>query len=164
MDKRFKAAAGARFSDEQAERYGQRIARLEEQVGYITPQSVVDDAKHKNSPLHDYFDWDDIVAANSWRIEQAKYLLRHITYTKITDDKEEQIRGFFSITPTKEMQAETPKVYVSLSTILSDREKLDQVINEAYRELKGWVARYKQYSELSAVIQDIERHIKKKCS
>ena len=40
--------------------------------GRVTPEEVIDAARRTDSPLHDYFDWDDTSAAHKYRIEQAR--------------------------------------------------------------------------------------------
>ena len=44
----------------------------------MTATAVVDAARPSGSQLHRYFEWDDIKAAESWRHEQARHLLRSI--------------------------------------------------------------------------------------
>ena len=42
--------------------------------GKLYPRAVVDAARPAGSPLHGSFEWDDSVAAESYRIEQARKL------------------------------------------------------------------------------------------
>src|SRR2546421_688544 len=44
--------------------------------GCLRPPDVVDAARPKSSPLHEHFDWDDTDAAEKWRLEQARHLIR----------------------------------------------------------------------------------------
>ena len=160
MANKYKASPGARFSDSEAEVYGTRITQLADKLGYVTPKIVVEDAKSPKSPLHDYFEWNDKIASEKWRLDQAGYLIRHISIT-IEDHAKPEIRHFYSITPSEEMKTKDPKVYVTMDVIMSDDEKRKEVILYALRELRGWTERYRQYSELTELIHDIEKHIKK---
>lgn len=54
------------------------IAALEDRRGRLTPQQVVEEARPKNSLLHSCFEWNDSSAANSWRIEQARTLIKRV--------------------------------------------------------------------------------------
>lgn len=49
-----------------------------EQNGRLTPHDVLDEARHPDSPLHARFNWDDESAAESWRLEQARRLIRSV--------------------------------------------------------------------------------------
>ena len=54
------------------------MLNMAEGSGQITAAEVVDRARNKNSPLHDYFEWDDKKAGNACRIEQARVLIRTV--------------------------------------------------------------------------------------
>lgn len=44
--------------------------------GRLHPESVVKSARSKRSPIHDYFEWEDSVAAHNFRVQQASELIR----------------------------------------------------------------------------------------
>jgi hypothetical protein len=46
--------------------------------GKLTPSRVVDAARNPDHPLHTHFDWDDSAAAELWRVEQARRLIRSV--------------------------------------------------------------------------------------
>jgi len=57
----------------------QELSRLTERGGgTLTPASVVDAARSEESPLHQYFEWDDSIAAEAYRQDQARELIRRI--------------------------------------------------------------------------------------
>lgn len=53
------------------------LRRLERN-GRLTPQRVVEAAKSKKSPLHEFFEWNDVVAAEAYRLDQARALIRTV--------------------------------------------------------------------------------------
>lgn len=56
-----------------------RLVELsEENNGQITTSLVLKDAKRKESPLHDYFEWDDTKAAHQHRLQQARMLIKRV--------------------------------------------------------------------------------------
>ena len=145
MQKIYKPAQGARLSVQDAQIYGEHIDNLTQKTGYVTPLVILKDAKDKKSPLHVFFDWDDTEAAHKWRIEQAKYLLRHITVEIINDGETQTIRHFHSVVVQGKIDEPPCNVYVTTDTILTDKDKRAQVVAHALRELKGWMQRYEQY-------------------
>lgn len=155
MASKYKAVKGAHLNDAQAETYGRRLDALEKRNGFLTPSLVLEDAKLESSPLHNYFDWDNKAAAENWRLGQASYLLRSIVIT-IDGEKEQELRGFYSVTPDEHMNTTATSVYVSLNTILTDVEKREEVVAYALQELRGWADRYRQYSELTSLIKIID--------
>lgn len=157
---KYSAANGARLSDSQAAIFGERITQLSEKQGFVTPKMVLDDARKPSSPMHEYFDWDNKKAAECWRIEQAKYLIRNIVVTVVNEECQE-VRHFFSITPTEGMKTDATKVYVTLNSVLSDDNKRKEVVAYALRELNGWTERYRQYSELTPFVKILEDEMQK---
>ena len=49
-----------------------------EKSGRITAPAVLDAARPASSPIHDCFDWYDSEAAEKWRLEQARELIRRV--------------------------------------------------------------------------------------
>lgn len=52
-----------------------RIQSLEDQRGSVTPDRVVEDARQRNSPLHDLFEWDKSKAAMAHWIQTAREII-----------------------------------------------------------------------------------------
>lgn len=46
--------------------------------GRLEPDDVVADARDESSPLHSHFEWDDGIAADEYRREQARVLIRSV--------------------------------------------------------------------------------------
>lgn len=150
----YKPAKGSSLTEEQAQQYGERIeVIIEGQDGNITPDDVVKDAKDKRSPLHDFFEWNNTRAANLYRVDQARYLLRsiHVVVKRDDDgDKEINIRAFYNVT-----DADT-RVYVPIQRVFSEEELRQQVIGQALKQLISWKGKYSQYKEFSPVVSAIE--------
>lgn len=159
---KYSAVEGSQIPRKKANQYGRRLEELNSEKGFITPAIVLEDAKQKSSPLHDWFEWNNDKAAVKWRLEQAQLLIRGINVEITNQGKTTQIRAFFSIKPTNELDSDTKKVYVSLESMQSDDRKRDQVIAYAKRELILWSDRYAQYSELKPITKFIKAHIKVK--
>lgn len=46
--------------------------------GELTPERVVEHAQRQDSPLHEFFEWDDALAAQAHRLQQARSLIRSV--------------------------------------------------------------------------------------
>lgn len=64
------------------------IDAIMRRFGRVTPEAVREAARDPASPLHDEFTWDDGEAAEAYRLEQARGLIRKI---RITVQVEERI-------------------------------------------------------------------------
>lgn len=84
----------ARKADPQ--KIGTALAKIaEQQKGRLTPPAVVDAARDNRHPLHRFFEWDDALAAEGYRLEQARTLIRSVRI--IREDDEEPAPAFLSI-------------------------------------------------------------------
>ncbi|WP_461455494.1 hypothetical protein [Metallibacterium sp.] len=57
--------------------------------GLLLPRKVWEEAKAKDHPLHDYFEWNDRLAGKRYRDEQARVLIRGVRIST------ESTRGVF---------------------------------------------------------------------
>lgn len=157
MSNKYKAAKGAMFDDDQAQVIGDRIEELaEENNGHVTPNIMVIDAEYKKSPLHDYFEWDDGIAAGRFRVRQARHLLGRIEVIIKTNGDEEPVKAFHNVIILNEKEKTSERVYSPLINVLSDKEQYQQIIEKAFMELDGWRKRYKQYKELDKIFDVID--------
>lgn len=90
------------------------IARIStENNGKITPFLVVESARDPESPIHDYFDWDDASAAEKYRIEQARGLIRQCRVEVTTEMRSYEIPKYVrdpSAAPVEQGYIETCRV------------------------------------------------------
>ena len=155
----YRSVKGSHLTDEQAQRYGERIgALIEQNNGQVDRQSILEDARKKRSPLHDFFEWDDAEAANQYRLDQARYLLRNIlVVVKIDDEQEEEVRAFHSVVVTADGSDEAhERAYVQIDRVLTESELKEQVIDQALKALISWKKKYQQYKELAVVVKAID--------
>lgn len=125
--------------------------------GLLHPQLVVDSASNPQSPLHDRFDWDNIEAGNSWRLEQARQMLRiAVQYIEVEGDKIEA-RIFVSLTSDRENGGG----YRYLVSVLSDEEQRRQLVQDALDEMTRFAEKYRMLDELAGVFKSIGRVRKK---
>jgi hypothetical protein len=154
----YKAARGARITDEQAQRYGERIeAIMEGQDGKARAQVVYEDAKKKRSPLHEYFEWDDSVAAEGYRLNQARELLRfiHVVVTA-PDGTEIESRAYFNVVVENDDET-LERTNVPLARVMTEVELHRQVLAQAMYEFEQWRERYQQYKELAPLFKAYEK-------
>ena len=110
----------------------------------LTPQKLVDVNRDENHPLHCEFEWDDTVAAEAYRVTQARQLIRDITIVR-NDTERKHDRGFV-ITPGG------THTYVPLEDALNNEEWKANLLNAAKRDMIAFVAKYRRLRELSSVI------------
>lgn len=124
----FKASKGANFDDDKAKIYGNEISKIIKNQGKVTPTDLVILAGNKNSPLHNYFEWNDSIAAQRHRIDQARYMLNHIVTVVEFDGKPLQQRCFYNV-----VNADKERVYVNLKTVIETPDYVKQLIKECIK-------------------------------
>lgn len=151
--KRYFAARGAHYSDDMAAKLGQVLESLGEAV---TPQSVVDAARPKRSPIHRLFEWDNEEAAERYRIWQARQHISHLRIEIVGDGEATETRAYHSI--VIQQGEEKHRAYVGTPTILTDADMKQQAITNALKQLKSWRERYREYSDVfGKVFRAIDR-------
>ena len=110
---------------------GDELARIERKYGSLTPESVVDESRDVNAPLHPCFEWNDAVA------EGCKVTVRAFV------DVSESVKGKF----------------VSIKTALSNDDYKRRVLLNARAELLAFKNKYAAYQELFGVCTEIDKFI-----
>ena len=55
-----------------------------------TPEQIVDFARDENTELHKCFQWDDSIAAESWRKQQARQIVQSLVVVVETEEYKAQ--------------------------------------------------------------------------
>ena len=141
---RYCAADNSILTDEQAERVGIELEQLGDDV---SPKELVDWAKrNKKSESYKHFDWNDASAAASFRLVQARKLIRSIEITRTDSGESETYRAFHSVIVTKSDDAVQLR-YVSMDKIAQSANLEDQLVGRAHDELQSWKRRYESYEK-----------------
>jgi hypothetical protein len=152
----FEFADGARFQageHPEASVVGAHIEMLREKFkGEITPEDVLEDAKHDNSPLHSFFEWRDSAAAHQHRLQQARGLIRSVVAIYVSDTKPAvKQRAYVHIA-----EGQTSH-YREASHAMSQKSTRDAVLKRALEELIGWQRRYHSLHEFADLFETIEQ-------
>ena len=118
-----------------------------EMNGGLTAKRLVDESRPEDAPLHKEFEWNDATAAEAYREEQARHIIRSIVIQP-EPTKNDVVRAFFPVTEQK--------VFESLPVILSDAKKTNSLLDMALRELKAFELKYSTLSQLAPVFEAIK--------
>lgn len=154
---RFEFAEGARFQPGAGKadpnEVGKHLELLRQQEkGELTPQDVLKDARNPNSPLHSFFEWSDGEAAEQYRLQQARGLIRAVVAIYVSEDKPAVRQKYFVHVP----EVGTPH-YREATHALSQTRTREMVLRRAYDELVQWRKRYADLSEFAALVDVIDQ-------
>ena len=155
----FETTDVCQFTDTEVNRYGQRLYELmsETKQDNLTAEAIVEDAKNKSTPYHDYFEWNNQAAGHQFRLQQARTMLGSIKIKITTEKKEERlIRAFHNV----ELDGE--RVYAPIQVVMKEPDLREQIIHKALAEAEGWARRYETYRELNPIVKSIKKVVKQK--
>lgn len=114
----------------------------------VTPKQLVDYArKNEDSELHKCFEWDNDVAAEKYRLQQAGQVIRTLY---IVPQKEDA--------PSVRVLSKTSDIntYQPTRLFLVQEDEYENLLNRALRELEAFKNKYKNLTELESILADID--------
>lgn len=115
---------------------------------YLTPQLVVEEARPKTHPLHSQFEWNDRIAGEKYREQQASELIRSVKISyKRKDDTLEQVRYFVSV------EEGEGYAYHPADVVAKDDRLTGIVLRDMEREWRQLYARYSHFQEFTELVQ-----------
>lgn len=130
---------------------GEELERLGTgNFGALRPAAVVDAARRPESPLHPAFEWDDSVAAEAHRRQQARHLIGAIVTVVPESQSSEPVRAFVNV---RQQEAQS---YVPIRVAMSDEALRAEVLAQATRELVAWRTRHREMNELANLFVQID--------
>lgn len=110
---------------------GQMCEELEQTVG-LTAETLLDANRPEDAPLHNEFEWDDSIAAEEYRKDQARHIIMCLRVAP-EEKTVEPVRAFFPLG--------TP-IYESVQHIFSVPEKKEALMQRALKELDSFKRKY----------------------
>lgn len=134
---------GARIRTD-AQTAGEMCMKLADE-GRLTARELLDVNRPEDAPLHGEFEWDDGIAAESWRVHQARNIINSLL---VVPEKSEPVRGFFKI-------EQGERNYHSVTAILSRKDMAQRLFDNALRELMAFQRKYQSLEQFNEVWQAI---------
>jgi len=120
------------------------------QFGELTPRTVVDSARPAESALHSRFEWDDVVAGEAWRREQAGALIRSVTVTYAEGKLgPKDVRAFVSVRAGESPHSAT---YVPTGEALANDFTRRLVLAECEREIAALKSKFGHLKEFALML------------
>lgn len=139
-------------ADVDAQVVGDELERIRvHNNGRLESEDVVEASRPEDAPLHGAFIWDDAAAAEAYRVEQAKYLIRSVEIVIDKGDDRTPIRAFVSV------KRDEDRSYTSTIHALSDADLRAQVVRQAWFELEAWRQRHAELLEFAKIFTAIEQ-------
>ena len=157
-EKRYSWKYGNRFS---AQMVGEQFEAIEKRDGTLTKAAIVDAARSEDSPMHDMFEWDDAVAGELYRENQAGYYIRTLEVKIVpvgnTSGKPVTMRGFVNVAPVDRAKPEGKGTFISTNRAIEQPDTYKIVLDRAKNELHMFREKYKDIKEMEPVFAAINQ-------
>lgn len=127
----------------------EQLQTIYDDNGRLTPAIVVDVARDQDHPLHSRFEWDDAIAGESWRREQAAEIIRsvRVVYRKPDSDQRLDVRAFHAVAGPEGHS------YEPVDAVVNDPLLLQLVLRDMEREWRELHGRYSQFKEFAELVK-----------
>jgi len=153
---KFERVSGSPFTTKQTSRIGKTLLALTRKKKLISEDDIIEAAANPKSDIHEFFEWDDKVAAKLYRRGQARKMLIYIrivlqpqtrpTVCTFTVKGERDGQCIYVKTLGVRFGPETPK-------------KRESRLELAINQLASWVSQYHDLKELAKVVEEARKLI-----
>ena len=129
----------------------EELERIRLKHGELKPEYVVEESKEPDALLHNYFQWDDTLAAAAWRREQARQLIKNITVTITTENITSTVRAIVNV-----VKADNPgRSYIPIVEAMLDDAAKNDLFEQAKAEMQSFITKYSQIEQLGSVKREM---------
>lgn len=127
-----------------AERCYQEIVSIGESV---TPKQIVDFGRNPDTELHKCFEWNDSIAAEQYRIQQARHVVCNLVIVEETQKTEPQ---------KLRLLQRADEGYKPAELIVQNKSEYERLLERARAELSSFKQRYHMLVELEEILALID--------
>jgi len=136
-----------------AQEIGEALAKISEQEkGRLNPKAIVDAARSNRHVLHKHFEWDDGLAAEQWRMEQARSIVQSI-HIEHEDTESGVARAFLSIRDKDGVS------YRTIEEVMGSADLQSKVLASAERDLLAFESRYRSLNDICELVRGVRQQV-----
>lgn len=111
----------------------------------VKPQQIVDYAKNPSTELHKCFTWDNDLAAEKWRLQEARQVVCSLVIVESNSDGENDtpIRVFH--------KTDNEDGYKPIQFILHDKDEYRKLLERCEYDLRNLKKKYQSISEYQEI-------------
>lgn len=114
-----------------------------------TTVQILDMARDEQTELHKCFDWNDAVAAEKWRLQQARHIVCNLVIKESSETPKPEVRVFY--------KTDVDSGYKPVTLIMRDRDEYQKLLARALAELRSFQTKYETLTELDGVFDAINQ-------
>ena len=122
-----------------------------------TLSDIVDLARNKKSAMHNYFEWDNKIASEKYRVIQAQRLVKNFVLIREDPETKEEEKTVFRLVEADSSRTGT---YKPVKFFYENKDEYEKLLDRAKIELEGIKNRYQRLTELDSVIDAIDEFLR----
>ena len=126
----------------------EKVSKEIESIPNATPSRILEYARNENSELHKCFEWDDTVAAEKYRLQQARNIVRNLVYQEEKKEEPTKLRVFYNQSSTN--------TYQPTRVLVRNEDSYKELLMQAKSELRAFKNKYKMLTELEDIFNLID--------
>lgn len=142
--------AGSRIKAD-PQKSGEMFELLAKTEDGLTAETLLEANRPKGTPLHDDYEWDDDVAAESWRLHQSRHFLNSLTVCLFAEGADQPIQ-----TRAVHITTETHK-YEPIALIIKQEDKYAKLLEKAKSDMFAFKQKYEILTELKPIFDVIDK-------
>ena len=145
------------FAGITADEAAAELERIRQKYGTLDPSLVVEESRHEENVLHKIFCWDDERAAELYRRQQARDLIRNIRVIVTNKNVEVAVRAFVNVRPAEG----TYRSYMPTQEVIKNDEAYKDLLEQARNDMEDFITKYAQIEELNPVKAEMLKELAK---
>lgn len=142
------SATGTRFGAD-AQKCYEEIMEICDDFESATPQAVLEKARDESAELHKCFTWDDSIAAERYRLTEARLVTRQLVIKEVEVPKDRpEVRLFY--------KTDNESGYKPTQIIVRQEDEYKKLLARAYAELRAFKAKHSMLKELQEIFELID--------
>lgn len=139
-----------------AQRVATELDAIYEEHGKVTPSLIVEDARNTERETHKLIEWDETVAAEKYRLEQARYIMRNIIIVRTEQAEIKEEPKIIKFRAYEGVEVDHERYFMPMPVAISREDTRIYMLKQAMAALNAFRQKYGMIKELSAVIDAID--------
>ncbi len=127
---------------------GEELERLTDADGQLSPERIVQESRREDAVLHGEFEWRDDVAAEKYRVEQARGIIRNLSVTVVTEEgRKVETRAYVHVAED----------YRPITVAMRSPSEMECLMDAALRDIDAFQRKYAVLRMLDPVMEEIKK-------
>ena len=129
-----------------AQKVGSELEAIYEEHGKLTPPLIVEDARNDDRETHKLLEWDETTAAEKYRNEQARHIMRNIIVVQSTPAAKSEVEEPPKVIKFRAFEnvetVEQERYFMPMQVAVSREDTRNYMLKEAMLALQSFRQKY----------------------